>query len=236
LIEAGRAGWTSPKVLTGFGVALGLTAAFAVVERRSDSPVLPRHLFAQRAFSVCVAAGVVMSFGAYGTLFVESLRLQNVHHLSALATGLMMVPFTLAPTLTTRAIDRFDGAMHFKPRLFIGQLAAVAGSAALVLALWLGGYAVIELGLALLGISIGYITPAMTTGVLASSPAETSGVASGILNAGRQVGSSLGVALMGTFVQTLGERGSLVSFLVMLLLFAGMAAIVARGIPGPERV
>jgi DHA2 family methylenomycin A resistance protein-like MFS transporter len=140
----------------------------------------------------------------------------------------------LAPTITTRAIDRLDRGMHFKPRLFIGQIAAAAGSAALLLSLWLGGYAVIEIGLALLGISIGYITPAMTTGVLAASPAETSGVASGILNAGRQVGSSLGVALMGTFMQTFGERGSLVSFGLMLLLFAGMGAIIARKIPGPS--
>jgi MFS transporter, DHA2 family, methylenomycin A resistance protein len=234
LIEAGRAGWTAPRVVVGFAVALFLTAAFALVERRSAWPVLPGHLFARPAFSVCVAAGVVLSFGAYGTLFVESLRLQNVHHLSALATGLMMVPFTLAPTITTRAIDRLDGGMHFKPRLFIGQVAAVAGAVALMLSLWVGGYAAIEVGLAVLGISIGYITPAMTTGVLASSAAETSGVASGILNAGRQVGSSLGVALMGTFVQTLGDRGSLVSFAVMLLLSAGMAVAVARLIPEPS--
>lgn len=233
LIEAGRAGWRAPRVVVGFACAILFTVAFALCERRSDSPVLPRHLFARPAFSVCIAAGVVLNFGIYGTLFVESLRLQTVHHLSALGAGLMMVPFTLAPALTTRAIDRFDGGMHFKPRLLVGQIAGAAGAVALVTSLWASGYAVIEVGLVLLGIAIGYITPAMTTGVLASSPAETSGVASGILNAGRQVGSSLGVALMGTFMQTLGDRGSLVSFAAMLLLFTGMGAIT-RVIPGPE--
>ena len=234
LIEAGRAGWAAPGVVGGFALALFLATAFALVERRSSSRVLPPSLFLRPAFSVCVAVGMVMSFGAYGTLFVESLRLQNVQHLSALTAGLMMVPFTLTPTLTTRAIDRFDGGMHFKPRLFMGNVIAAAGAAALLLSLWVPGYSVIEVGLGLLGVSIGYITPAMTTGVLAASPAETSGVASGILNAGRQVGSSLGVALMGTLVQTLGNRGSLVSFAVMVLLFSAMGAITARVIPNPN--
>ena len=195
------------------------------------SPNSPRHLFAAPAFSVCVAAGIVISFGAYGTLFVESIHLQNVQHLSALTTGLMMVPFTVAPTVTTRAIDRFDGGMHFKTRLFIGNLAAAVGAVMLALSLRAGGYAMIEVGLALLGIALGYITPAMTTGVLASSPAETSGVASGILNAGRQVGASLGVALMGTLVGTLGGRGSFASFAIMGLLFAGTSVVVDRVIP-----
>ena len=234
LIEAGRAGWLAPRVVGGFALAILLVGAFAIVERRSDSPVLPRQLFARPAFSVCVAVGIILGFGAYGTLFVESLRLQNVYHVSALAAGLLMIPFTLTPTLTTRAIDRFDRGMHFKPRLIIGHVAAAAGAAALVLSLWTPGYTVIEIGLALLGISIGYITPAMTTGVLAASPAETSGVASGILNAGRQVGSSLGVALMGTMVQTLGNRGSLVSFALMLVLFAGMGAVTAWRIPAAD--
>lgn len=225
LIEAGRAGWTAPRVVGGFAFAILLAGAFTLVERRSASPVLPRHLFAAPAFSVCVAAGVVLSFGTYGTLFVESIHLQNVRHLSALATGLMIVPFTIAPTLTTRAIDRFDGGMHFRTRLLVGHVAAAVGSVILAISLWSTGYAAVEVGLALLGIALGYVTPAMTTGVLASSPPETSGVASGILNAGRQVGSSLGVALMGTLVQAFGDRGSLASFAMMAVLFALMVAV-----------
>ena len=87
-----------------------------------------------------------MSLGTYGILFIESMYLQNVRHLSALATGAMIVPLTVAPTVTTRMIDRYGADMHFKP-------------------------------------------PSMA------------GLASGTLNAGRQVGGAIGVALMGTLVQ-----------------------------------
>ena len=236
LIEAGRVGWTAPRIIVALGAVILLAIAFTLVERRSASPVLPPHLFANPAFSVCVAVAVVLGFGMYGTLFVESVRLQNVRHLSALATGLMIVPFTVTPAITTRAIDRFDGGMHFRPRLVVGHIAAAAGAAMMAMSILATGtgYAATELGLGLLGIAMGYITPAMTAGVLASSPAETSGVASGILNAGRQVGAVLGVALMGTLVQTLGDRGLFASFAIMLALCAAMGVVAVRAIPAPR--
>lgn len=196
---------------------------------------MPRHLFADPSFSICVAAAVAIGFGTYGTLFIESIRLQNVRHLSALAAGLMMVPFTLSPTITTRAIDRFQPGMHFKLRLIIGHVAAAAGAAMMVLSVWVTDASVVEIGLGLLGISLGYITPAMTTGVLASSPTETAGVASGILNAGRQVGAALGVALVGTLAQTLGDRGLVISFAMMVVIYVMIGVLSARGIPLPVK-
>jgi len=75
----------------------------------------------------------------------------------------------------------------------------------------------------------------MTTGVLASSPSETAGVASGILNAGRQVGGSIGVALMGTLVQTHHDRGMILSLGLGVLLFFLIAGIATRTIPDPHR-
>src|SRR5262249_20503113 len=150
----------------------------------------------------CVAAGVLFNLSLYGMLFIESLYLQNIRHLSALATGVMILPFTVLPTITTRLLDRYRPHLHFKPRLVEGHLIGAAGAALMVLSVWMPTTSVILIGLALLGASAGYITPAMTTGVLVSSPRETAGLASGILNAGRQVGGSIGVALMGTLVQT----------------------------------
>ena len=235
LIEAGRVGWGAPRILAGFAVAAAFAMLFLLVERRSASPVLPPHLFANPAFSVCVAASIGIGFGMYGTLFVESVRLQNVHHLSALAAGLMIVPFTVTPALTTRAIDRFDGRMHFRPRLAAGHVIAAVGALVMILSVRTTGFSFVEVGLGLLGVALGYITPAMTAGVLASSPAETSSVASGILNAGRQVGASFGVALMGAFMQTFGDRGLVVSFAIVLATSIGMTVLALRLIPASEK-
>ena len=197
--------------------------------------MFPPALFSRPAFVVCVAAGVVLSLGTYGILFVESIYLQSVRHLSALAAGAMIVPLTVLPTITTRLIDRYRADMHFKPRLVTGQILGLAGAAAMAVSVRVPATGFILLGFGLLGVALGYVTPAMTTGVLAASPAAMSGLASGILNAGRQVGGAVGVALMGTLVQMHHDRGMLVSFSVTLLLFGIIALGAQRAIPEPAR-
>jgi DHA2 family methylenomycin A resistance protein-like MFS transporter len=94
LIEAGNAGWAAPRVLAAFAASITLAGVSALTERRSVSPVFPPALFSRPAFVACVGAGVVVSLGTYGILFIESIYLQNVRHLSALATGAMIVPLT----------------------------------------------------------------------------------------------------------------------------------------------
>ena len=233
LIEAGNAGWSAPRVLAAFLATIVLSAVCAFSERRSASPVFPSALFSRPAFVACVGAGIGLSIGAYGILFVESIYLQSVRHMSALATGAMIVPLTVLPTVTTRMIDRYRADMHFKPRLVTGQLLGLSGAAMMVLSVWIPANAVVLLGFGLLGVALGYITPAMTTGVLTSAPAGMAGLASGILNAGRQVGGAIGVALMGTLVQMHRDRGMVVSFGVTVALF-GVIAVWARcAIPEP---
>jgi DHA2 family methylenomycin A resistance protein-like MFS transporter len=224
LIEAGRSGWTAPPIVAALATFLLLVGAFSALEARSTSPVLPRQLFANSAFSVCIAAGVVLNFGAYGMLFIESIHLQTALRLSALAAGLVILPLTLAPTITTRMLDRFHPTLHYKPRLVMGHVFGIVGIVVMALAPLLPGLSATLVGLGLLGVALGYITPAITTGVLASSTAAMSGRASGILNAGRQIGGSLGVALMGTLIQMHALRGmwescglALVGFVVMAL-------------------
>ncbi|HTJ20930.1 MAG TPA: MFS transporter [Gemmatimonadaceae bacterium] len=233
LIEAGNAGWSAPRVLAAFLAAIVLSAVCALSERRSASPVFPGALFSRPAFVACVGAGIGLNISAYGILFVESIYLQSVRHMSALATGAMIVPLTLLPTVTTRMIDRYRADMHFKPRLVTGQILGLSGAAIMALSVWIPANAVILIGFGLLGVALGYVTPAMTTGVLTSAPAGMAGLASGILNAGRQVGGAIGVALMGTLVQMHHDRGMVVSFGVTLALFGVIAVWARRAIPEP---
>src|SRR5678816_191643 len=99
LIEAGNAGWAAPRVLAAFAASITLAGVSALTERRSVPPVL----FSRPAFVACVGAGVVVSLGTYGILFTESIYLQNVRHLSALATGAMIVPLTAVSYTHLRA-------------------------------------------------------------------------------------------------------------------------------------
>ena len=233
LIEAGNAGWGAPRVLGAFAATVALAGVCALTERRSAAPVFPPALFSRPAFVVCVAAGVVLSLDTYGILFVESVYLQGVRHLSALAAGAMIVPLTVLPTVTTRMIDRYHPDMHFKPRLVTGQVLGLAGAALMALSVRVPATGIILLGFGLLGIALGYVTPAMTTGVLAAAPAAMSGLASGILNAGRQVGGAVGVAFMGTLMQMHEGQGMLVAFMVAVVLFGVIAVGARRAIPNP---
>jgi MFS transporter, DHA2 family, methylenomycin A resistance protein len=228
LVEAGSAGWTAPRILIAFGASILLTGTFILVEKSSSSPVLPASLFANSTFSVCVATGLILNFGAYGTLFIESIYLQNIRHLNSFVTGLVILPLTVLPTVTTRLIVNYSSRRHIKGRLVIGQLIAASGAVMLALAFWDSGYWAILIGLALVGVSMGCVMPAITAGVLASSPANTSGVAAGILNSARQVGGTLGVALMGSLFQGLHMVGLLSCFALVLLCFLVMAGVTLR--------
>ncbi|HLX72844.1 MAG TPA: MFS transporter [Verrucomicrobiae bacterium] len=225
LIEAGGEGWTAPKVLIAEGAAILLAIGFLLVEKRSEAPVLPGFLFANATFSVCIAIGVILNFGTYGVLFVESIYLQSARHLNPFHAGMVILPLTLLPTITTRLAVKYAGRKHLKARLVMGQLIAAAGAVVLFFTLRDSGFWTIVAGLALMGVSMGCVMPAITAGVLASSPKENSGVASGILNSARQVGGTLGVAVMGSLYQRSERQGLLTSFGLVLITFVLMAAI-----------
>jgi MFS transporter, DHA2 family, methylenomycin A resistance protein len=225
LIEAGGLGWTARAVLIADATAVFLVGAFVLIEKRSKSPVLPGFLFVNSTFSVCIAVGLILNFGSYGVLFVESIYLQGVRHLNAFEAGMVILPLTLLPTITTRAIIRYSSRRHLRPRLVIGQLVAAIGAIVLFFTLKNPGYWIIVVGLALMGVSMGCVMPSITAGVLASSPPQTSGVASGILNSARQVGGTLGVAVMGSLYQQSHTQGLKFSFWLVLITFVLMAAV-----------
>ena len=202
LIEAGRQGWSSVFALAGFGCFVFLTALFISLERRSDHPVLPGFLFSKTTFSACIGVGFVLNFCMYGILFVESVYLQNGLSLGAFAAGAVITPFTVVPTIVSRLLGHRNGLPYLRPRISLGFAAAAIGSAALVASTFLPSLWLIAAGLGILGAAMGSIMPAMTAGVLISSDPKHSGLASGLLNSSRQIGGTVGVALLGTITQS----------------------------------
>jgi MFS transporter, DHA2 family, methylenomycin A resistance protein len=227
LIEAGRQGWTSGFALAGFGSFVLLIPIFIWLERRSTHPVLPGFLFSKSIFSTCISVGFVLNFCMYGILFVESVYLQNVLALGAFTAGLVITPFTLVPTITSRLLGRRNGVPYLRPRISLGFAIAAVGSAVLMLSTWLPALWLIVTALGLLGVAMGSIMPAMTAGVLISSDPKNSGLASGLLNSSRQVGGTLGVALLGTIMQsfpmTTGFACAIGVTVVLLLVSADMS-------------
>ena len=200
LTEAGTYGWSSPLVVVPLAIAVVTVGAFVVTELKVASPLLPPGLLSHRSFSAAVGVGLILNFGVYGQVFVLSLYLQQVRHFSALETGLMLLPFAgltmVLPPVTGRFVARFG------PRylMIIGQCLMAGGTAVLALAGPHTPYLQLLPGLVLLGLGMAATMPSMTAAVMLAAPREFAGIASGVLNAARQVGGVLGIALLGTLI------------------------------------
>lgn len=197
LISAGRA--AAPAV-AGFAVAAAAAAAFIAFERRSPGPLLPPALFARRAFSGATGVGLLLNLGFYGQLFVVSLYFQDVRHEDALHTGLALLPEAAlampASTLAGRAVARVGARLPMAAGLAIGA-AGFAGLAATVDHV---PYAALLPSLMAIGFGTGFTMPAATAAIVDAAPADRAGLAAGVLNASRQTGGAIGVALLGALV------------------------------------
>jgi DHA2 family methylenomycin A resistance protein-like MFS transporter len=230
LIEAGRQGWSSGAALAGFGCFLLSIALFVWLERRSQYPVLPSFLFSKTIFSACISVGFILNFCMYGILFVESVYLQNALSLGAFAAGAVITPFTLLPTIVSRLLSNKNGLPYLRPRISLGFAIAGIGSGILVASAFLPTIWLIAAGLGILGAAMGSIMPAMTAGVLVSADPKNSGLASGLLNSARQVGGTVGVALLGTMMQSFSMATGFAWAMGLTTVVLLVTAHISRGV------
>jgi len=235
LVESGDTGWGSSRVLVALAVAAVLAIALVRRERSSARPLVPRVLVADRRFTGATAGGALLNFAFYGELFFLSLFLQQERGLDALQTGLAFLP----QPLFFMAVAPIAGRMIARgPRLplAVGAAIAVAGSLSLLAVDGSSSYPVLVVGLALNGIGGGLAIPAVTSAVMGSAPAALAGIASATLNAGRQVGGVLGVAVLGGLAAGGGrvEAGAMHEAVVIAALGLAVASALAYAL-GPPR-
>lgn len=198
LITGRGAGWLSPFTLVCLGVALVTFLAFVAVELRQPKPMLPVRLFTDARFAVTNAASFVLGFGAYSVFFFLSLYLQQVQGYTATAAGLRYLPLCGAISLASFYSGRLSGRFGPQASMLAGYLITGIALAGMYCFGPDTGYAVVAFLFAILGIGMGLSIPATVTAVFIGVPRERSGMASGTVNATRQAGTALGVALLGT--------------------------------------
>jgi len=235
LVESGDTGWASPRVLVALAAATVLATGLVLRERASERPLVPRELVSDRRFTGATAAGALLNFAFYGELFFLSLFLQQERGLDALETGLAFLP----QPLLFMAVAPIAGRMIARgPRqpLAIGAGIAVVGSLILLAVDTSSPYAVLVAALALNGIGGGLAIPAVTSAVMGSAPPALAGIASATLNAGRQVGGVLGVAVLGGIAVAAGgvEAGAMHGAAVLAALGLAVASALAS-VLGPPR-
>ncbi len=233
IIEGGRLGWGSPLVLAGFALFAIATVTFLIAEKRAPQPMLPLWLFANRTFSATALVGLLVNVAFYGLIFVLSLYFQQANGLSALWTGFAFVPMMGAVFLPNLFAPRVAARIGARSTIALG--AAVAAASALGLLNIDQGtpYRAIVLQIMAMGAGLGLLVPPLTSTLLGSVERSRSGIASGVLNAMRQTGSVLGVALLGSLAgMAEGLVGGLRRALVGAADFrAARAAAILIGMP-----
>jgi DHA2 family methylenomycin A resistance protein-like MFS transporter len=231
IIEGGAVGWGNPLVPASFAAAAVCGVLFVVQERRAAQPMLPLALFAHRMFSRTALIGLFVNIAVYGLIFVLSLYFQQVNGLSPFATGLAFLPMlgVVLPVnlLAPRAAERFGAPAV----IAAGAVIAAAGCAALLGIAEGTSYWAIGPQLAAIGGGLGLLVPPLTSALLGSVEKSRSGVAAGVLNATRQTGSVLGVALFGSLLGAAGGfvSGARIALIISTLLLLAAAAAITIG-------
>ncbi|WP_447920705.1 MFS transporter [Achromobacter aegrifaciens] len=200
LIAAGEHGWSAPQATVALAIAAAGLCAFLWVELRAARPILPLGLFRDAGFAITNFASFVLGFSAYSSLFFFSLYLQHVQGLSPLAAGWQLAPQFAAAGLVSVVFGRLNLRFGL-PRLMIAGFALI-GAAMLGMTCFEADtpYAVSGSLLVLLGLGTGLAVPSTSMAVMATVPRERSGMASATMNALRQTGMTIGIALLGALM------------------------------------
>ena len=207
LIAAGSRAWLQ-SVLAAVA-ALAAAALFARRELRSTAPVLNRSLLAVRRVRASLVVGAAVNFALTGELFVLPLFFQQGRQLSSLGTGLALLPLTLPFVLLPRLIGRLVASIGSRVPILAGLVMLAAGGVVLAACVWTGaGYGCFVLGLLLTGAGVPFVLPSVVAAIVNAAPAGAAGAAGGLLNSARQIGATIGVAVMGAFVTAATGTGS----------------------------
>ncbi|MCP2335801.1 MFS transporter [Actinomadura rupiterrae] len=200
LTTAGADGWDRTRVLLGLGAACVALVLFVAVELRQERPLVDLRLFTRPLFGVVLAC-VLASSVAFACLIYTSVWLQTGLGLSPVRTGLALMPMALATFVTSTVTTRLPRSLPPRYGIAVGLVLCAAGCA-LQSGLDAGsGASSITLGLAVTGVGVALLVPASGV-VLTVVPATRRGMAAGASMTARQLGQTLGVALLGVLYAT----------------------------------
>jgi EmrB/QacA subfamily drug resistance transporter len=197
IIDAPSAGWLSDQSVALFAFAGLMLAGVIAYESRRREPLLELRFFRSIPFS-CASAIAVCSFAALGGfLFLNTLYLQEVRGLSALEAGLYTLPIAAMTLICSPLSGRLVGRRGPRIGLLVGGLGITIGAGLLT---DLGAHTAIPSlipAYCIFGIGFGMVNPPITNTAVAGMPPEQAGVAAAVASTSRQVGQTLGVAIVG---------------------------------------
>ena len=203
IIQAGSDGWGATNVLWAFAAAAVLLGAFAFWERRSANPVLPLQFFKNMSFTGANLALTLVAFALMGAFFFMGQSLQTVMGFTPLQSGVRLLPMAFFSFVSAILSARIAARLGTKFTVSLGIMLAAAGffyfSQTLNAATT---YGQLVIGMCIISVGIGITMSPATNSVMGSVPVNKAGVGSAMNDTTRQVGGALGVAILGTLLNS----------------------------------
>jgi len=195
--------WSDSVTRATLVIAIALLATFVALESRGRHPLMPLRIFANRnrsgAYGLSLAIGAALS----GMLFLLTLFLQNVLDFTPLQAGFAFLPTALGVIVGAGLTSRLIGRVGPRVPMTTGALLAATGLFWLSAVTVYANYLTDVLGpLVVLAIGLGMAFVSTSATAISGAQPNESGLASALLNVGRQLGGSLGIAIMGTIATT----------------------------------
>ncbi|MFZ1063739.1 MAG: MFS transporter [Acidimicrobiales bacterium] len=200
IIQAPSYGWSSFSTLAVFSVSLVALVVFVLWERRRDEPLVDVRFFRSLPFSTATLAAVAGFAGLGGFLFLNTLYLQEARGLSPLRAGLDTLPMAAMTLVIPPLSGILVGRRGARLPLVLGGAGVLVGSALLVRLGVATPFAWLFLAYVIFGAGFGFVNPPITSAAVSGMPRAQAGVASAIASTSRQVGATLGVAVVGALI------------------------------------
>lgn len=201
LTEVSALGWRSPVILGAFALCVASSIAFIRLEAHNPGAMLPLALWRDRTVCSATVIGLIANLVFYGIVFTLSLLFQWGWHMTPVCTGVAFLPMMGILMAMNVVAGRLASRTGARTLATVGMLISAAGYLAMLPALAAQSYWLLALPMLLAGSGIALTIPTITDAMLAAVCSAQSGIASGLLNAARQVGGVMGVALFGFFVR-----------------------------------
>jgi EmrB/QacA subfamily drug resistance transporter len=198
IIEGPGDGWLSPQIFGLFALSVGTLGVLLAYEPRRPEPALDFRFFRSVPFAGANLTAICAIAATAGFLFLSSLYLQDVRGFSALQTGLTLLPMPVVMAICAPLAGRILASRGPRIPLIVAGAALTLSSAALSRQTGATPALYLAVTYGLFGVGTGMVNSPITNGVMSGVPKTQAGVASGINSSSRQLGQSLGVAIVGS--------------------------------------
>ena len=183
-----------------------LLGGFIAWESRQSDPMIPLSFFRRRSFDVAISSVALVGFAMFGIIYFLTLYMQNVRGYSALESGVRTLPMTLMVMLIAPIAGKLSTRIGPRPLMVGGMLVMSLGLASLTrLSIDASYWTVIFPSFIFVGAGVSMAMPTTTGVAMGSVDPARAGIASGVVNASRQVGGALGVAVLGSIAATVAS-------------------------------